>query len=218
MDAADPGPMLDIDGLFVYYDKDGDGRLTRDEFLNALRGAGGVPTPPLFEQICEKVGVMPDVAGFKWAVDHLVSQRPSTDDFVDRFRSLSQAGRIDAATLKYIVAHYGDPLSEAEVQELLLVSEIDKDNLVDVRKLGAMLLEPPPWMPKPTGTAAPPPPPAAPVVPATAAAAAATAPAAVPAAAPAADPAAPAPAAGSVDPAQDPPLRGSGPKAATPAP
>eukprot|EP00928_Gymnodinium_smaydae_P021841 TRINITY_DN18549_c0_g1_i2.p1 TRINITY_DN18549_c0_g1~~TRINITY_DN18549_c0_g1_i2.p1 ORF type:complete len:162 (-),score=37.35 TRINITY_DN18549_c0_g1_i2:81-566(-) len=141
---------LTLEGIFVYYDRDGDGRLTQDEFLQALRGAGVCPTAQAFEKVCSRSGATPDVAAFKAAVQELLPARPTVEAFLENFRCLSQSGRMDVEMMKHVVTSYGDGLTEAEVEELVTIAQPDKDSLVDMRRLGRALLAPPPWLPKVT--------------------------------------------------------------------
>jgi len=119
-DGPKDNSALDTDGIFVYYDRDGDGRLTKDEFLRALRGSGACPSPAAFEEVCKSFGTTPDATAFKAALEEMFSMRPTQDHFVETCRALSQGGNVDAEVLKYVVTHYGEVLNETEVDELLL--------------------------------------------------------------------------------------------------
>eukprot|EP00929_Paragymnodinium_shiwhaense_P119051 TRINITY_DN90941_c0_g1_i1.p1 TRINITY_DN90941_c0_g1~~TRINITY_DN90941_c0_g1_i1.p1 ORF type:complete len:154 (-),score=43.52 TRINITY_DN90941_c0_g1_i1:149-610(-) len=127
--------------VFDFYDDDGDGYLSKDEFLKALRGGGACPTAAAFDDICLRFSERPDVRDFEAALKELLDSRPTVKRFTDGFRGLSQAGRVDADIIRYLATHYSEALSEEEVEELLLAAAPDSDGLVDVKLLAANLLD-----------------------------------------------------------------------------
>eukprot|EP00929_Paragymnodinium_shiwhaense_P007516 TRINITY_DN111436_c0_g1_i1.p1 TRINITY_DN111436_c0_g1~~TRINITY_DN111436_c0_g1_i1.p1 ORF type:complete len:237 (+),score=34.49 TRINITY_DN111436_c0_g1_i1:104-814(+) len=135
--------------IFAYYDRDCDGYLTRDEFWRALQGAGVSPNPTSFERMCQHYSASPNADQFAGAVHELAFQRPRLQDLMDKFGQLTEeAGRIDADVLRYVAANFGEqPLSDLEVEQLILAAQPNKDGLVDLKQLGETLLAVPPWMP-----------------------------------------------------------------------
>jgi len=131
------------EGVFVYYDRDGDGYLTKEEFRKALQGAGASPSAEAFEKIWQEKSVKkkPNYEAFEKALKKLLKLRPKLDDFVTTFERISKNHKLDADLLKYIVTHYGEPLDETEAEELVLAAAPDKDGLVNIEKLALTLLD-----------------------------------------------------------------------------
>jgi len=136
-DGETPG---DAEGIFVYYDRDGDGYLTKDEFRKALHGSGASPSAEAFEKIWSRHKAEPNFEGFEKALRQLLTQRPDVLEFLQKVETMTLNGKVESDVLKYVVTHYGEPLDETEVDELLLVALADKDGRIDVEQLGKTLL------------------------------------------------------------------------------
>jgi len=137
-------PDIDPACVFVYYDRDGDGRLSKAEFLGALRALGACPSTADFEDICQKSGSTPDIKAFREAWEKLFRQRPTSDKLISQFRGLSQEGMIDKDVLRFIATNYGERLNEDEVDELLKLAKPDSDGHIDVEHLANALMPPVP--------------------------------------------------------------------------
>lgn len=133
---------MDAASVFVYYDRDGDGRLTQREFLGALRAMGACPSTSDFEDVCKHLGSTPDIRAFREALREVLKKRPTSDHLVAQFRSLAQGGLVDGEVLRYTATHYGECLDEAEAEELMRLAIPDKDGNVDIKYLAEVLLPP----------------------------------------------------------------------------
>lgn len=136
-DVETPG---DAEGIFVYYDRDGDGYLTKDEFRKALHGSGASPSAEAFERIWSSHKAEPNFEGFEKALRQLLTQRPDVLEFMQKVEAMTLNGKVDSDVMKYVVTHYGEPLDETEVDELLLAALPDKDGRIDAEQLGKTLL------------------------------------------------------------------------------
>ncbi|CAJ1413900.1 unnamed protein product [Effrenium voratum] len=131
---------LDPDTIFAYCDKNGDGKLSRKEFLQALRCGGACPTALDFEEICREHGQCPEYPAFREALQVLLQRRPTQEVLADKLGGLAQDGLVDADSLRFIVTNFGEKLSEEELAELLKLAEPDAEGNVSVRKLAQNLL------------------------------------------------------------------------------
>jgi len=129
----------DVETAFVYYDRDFDGRLTKQEFRKLLWVTGAMPSNSVFEEACETYGSTPDLASASAAVGHLRKKTLTSGGFADLFSGVAQQGHVDAETLHYIVTHYADRLSEAEADELITLAAPDA-NKIDVFDLAETLM------------------------------------------------------------------------------
>ncbi|CAE8646712.1 unnamed protein product, partial [Polarella glacialis] len=102
------------DSVFVYCDRDGDGRLTKEEFLRALRTAGAVPTNEDLEEVCRSFSSTPDLASFRAALEELRPRRPTPKVLAERLGGLAQDGLVDADALCFITTNFGEILKEDE--------------------------------------------------------------------------------------------------------
>eukprot|EP00419_Tripos_fusus_P044207 CAMPEP_0172834834 /NCGR_PEP_ID=MMETSP1075-20121228/25322_1 /TAXON_ID=2916 /ORGANISM="Ceratium fusus, Strain PA161109" /LENGTH=191 /DNA_ID=CAMNT_0013677779 /DNA_START=52 /DNA_END=627 /DNA_ORIENTATION=- len=133
-------PEIDPDCVFVYYDRDGDGRLSKDEFLSALRALGACPNTADFEDVCQKLGSNLDHKALHEAWKKLFRQRPTSDKLIAQFRGLSQEGMIDKNVLRFLATNYGERLNEDEVNELLKLAKPDSDGQINVEHLANALM------------------------------------------------------------------------------
>lgn len=132
--------MANPEAVFFYYDVDGDGKLTREQFLKALQSAGAAPSKPDFEEVVRNYGSTPDQATFERALFSQLEKCPTLDSLGEQFGALSPDGRMDQEVLKYIVTNFGDRLDEKEVEELIKLLEVDETGHFDVRQLADCLL------------------------------------------------------------------------------
>uniref|UniRef100_A0A7S4Q0P6 Calmodulin n=1 Tax=Alexandrium monilatum TaxID=311494 RepID=A0A7S4Q0P6_9DINO len=135
-------PTIDAENVFVYYDRDGDGRLSQDEFLAALRAMGACPSTADMEEARKTWGSTPNAKAFKEAAAVLRSKRPQPEDLAAQFRGLAQGGLVDADVLKYTATRYGDCLSPEEADELMRLADPDEEGHVNVKRLAEALLQP----------------------------------------------------------------------------
>eukprot|EP00933_Yihiella_yeosuensis_P065563 TRINITY_DN69450_c0_g1_i1.p1 TRINITY_DN69450_c0_g1~~TRINITY_DN69450_c0_g1_i1.p1 ORF type:complete len:149 (-),score=19.31 TRINITY_DN69450_c0_g1_i1:32-439(-) len=131
---------MDPTGVFVFCDKDGDGRLTKEEFLRALRSAGACPTASDMEEVCKTYSSTPDLRGFTSALELLLERRPTPALLQERLGGLAQDGIVDVDALRFIATNFGDRLNAEEVAELLRFAEPDKAGNVKISRLAENLL------------------------------------------------------------------------------
>ncbi|CAK9068478.1 unnamed protein product [Durusdinium trenchii] len=131
---------LDPDTVFAYCDKNGDGKLTRKEFLQALRCGGACPTSMDFEEICREHGSTPEYPAYRAALEAALKQRPSAQMLSEKLGGLAQDGLVDGEALRFIVTHFGEKLSDEELRELMRLAEPDADGNVSVERLAQNLL------------------------------------------------------------------------------
>ncbi|CAJ1395316.1 unnamed protein product [Effrenium voratum] len=138
---------LDPDTIFAYCDKNGDGKLSRKEFLQALRCGGACPTALDFEEICREHGQCPEYPAFREALQVLLQRRPTQEVLADKLGGLAQDGlglwflpnlrqEVDADSLRFIVTNFGEKLSEEELAELLKLAEPDAEGNVSAPQPG----------------------------------------------------------------------------------
>eukprot|EP00913_Durusdinium_trenchii_P013139 g12334.t1 len=102
-------------------------RLTRKEFLQALRCGGACPTSMDFEEICREHGSTPEYPAYRAALEAALKQRPSAQMLSEKLGGLAQDGLVDGEALRFIVTHFGEKLSDEELRELMRLAEPDAD-------------------------------------------------------------------------------------------
>eukprot|EP00434_Breviolum_minutum_P032958 symbB.v1.2.029155.t1/scaffold3143.1/size62517/4 len=132
--------QLDPDTIFAYCDRDGDGKLNRKEFLQALRCAGACPTAADFEEVCREHGTTPEYPAYRAALEVMLSRRPTAEVLAEKLGGLAQDGLVDAEALRFIATNFGERLNEEELTELMRLAEPDPEGNVAVTKLAQNLL------------------------------------------------------------------------------
>jgi Ca2+-binding EF-hand superfamily protein len=124
-----------IKNFFKMYDKDNSDSIPIADFGTAVRMCGLNPTEELLQEAKKtadenETGVV-KFDDFLKAVVHILHYDSTHEDLKNAFRSFDPANRmfIPAADLRYILTHYGDKLSDEEMNEFMLeaATEMEMD-------------------------------------------------------------------------------------------
>ena len=152
--SVSPGPRASLSGapdlyaeiarpIFHFYDRDGDGKLTDDEFLAGLL-AGGVQLTKtdFYRRILGEFGSNPGFVTFKNTLAKLRTQDETTESLLEKLSPFAGSdGRINTETLRFIMTvNPEDRLSEEETNELVNLVDPGKVGTVNVKQLCETLI------------------------------------------------------------------------------
>lgn len=137
-----PFELADTEGIFAYYDTDGDGRLTEEQFLGALQAGGACTGLVEFDEVCKGYGRTPDLVTYQDALKAELDRRPPVDQLFRNFPALDQDGRVHPDVLKYVVTTFGMRMDLGQVDELIGLAEFNEYGTIDVHRLAEALAPP----------------------------------------------------------------------------
>lgn len=129
-----PERHKDIADVFKLFDKDGNGRISRDEVTSLLRSLGRNSTPQEIDnliRVCDKDnnGTI-ELSEFTAYMDDIyVVPRSKVEEIIDCFRifDLDGNGYVTQDEFKSILTRYGGDFTEEEVKEIFNETDFDKD-------------------------------------------------------------------------------------------
>lgn len=133
MSGADEKTLKDA---FALFDRKGDGNIPAEKLGDMLRAVGQNPTQAEVSELVEKL----PKSTFTYDEFLEVVNRPNgfksvgeVDDYIRGFQVFDKGntGEIGVGELKYILSSMGEPLTEAEVNELVEGLKSDRDGNVN---------------------------------------------------------------------------------------
>ena len=125
--------------IFDFFDQDMDGRITKDEFSDAIKTLGIFIPKDELEAILNKISLY-DYSHFEEICAKKLAEKIDKDSIIKSFLFLDpqKTGNCSKDKLKQAFLTLGEPLKEDEVDNLL--KEYSKGNLVDYKKLVGALV------------------------------------------------------------------------------
>ena len=118
---------------FIVHDKDGDGAINSKELGIVLRNLGQNPTESELDDMLQDAdmdgnGTL-DFAEFLLMMEWKMNEVDHEAEIKSAFKVYDRDGNgfISAAELRYMMTNLGEPLSDAEVDELIRVADVDND-------------------------------------------------------------------------------------------
>ena len=120
--------------IFDFFDQDMDGRITKDDFSDAIKTLGIFIPKDELEAILNKISLY-DYSHFEEICAKKLAEKIDKDSIIKSFLFLDpqKTGNCSKDKLKQAFLTLGEPLKEDEVDNLL--KEYSKGNLVDYKKL-----------------------------------------------------------------------------------
>jgi len=119
---------------FQLFDKDGDGKLTNEEFGTVLRALGHNPTQAEIRQIVKDLGGVSHVDFPQFSAVMQKRKKPDLDDQIKQaFKVFDTkgSGQIDLAELRHVLVSVGERLAPEEVDTILKEADSDNDGKID---------------------------------------------------------------------------------------
>ncbi|KAL4237852.1 hypothetical protein ACF0H5_002564 [Mactra antiquata] len=137
--------MKDFKASFSLFDRDGDGKVSKDELRTAMRSLGQNPTEDELNEIMNEV----DKDG-NGTIDYdefvnLMSKRSLEVNEEDELRKSFKVfdkngdGLISFEELKYVMTHMGERLSDTEVTNMLQQADTDGDGQINYEEFVRMM-------------------------------------------------------------------------------
>ena len=125
--------------IFDFFDHDMDGRITKDDFSDAIKTLGIFIPKDELEAILNKISLY-DYSHFEEICAKKLAEKIDKDSIIKSFLFLDpqKTGNCSKDKLKQAFLTLGEPLKEDEVDNLL--KEYSKGNLVDYKKLVGALV------------------------------------------------------------------------------
>ena len=125
--------------IFDFFDQDMDGRITKDDFSDAIKTLGIFIPKDELEAILNKISLY-DYSHFEEICAKKLAEKIDKDSIIKSFLFLDpqKTGNCSRDKLKQAFLTLGEPLKEDEVDNLL--KEYSKGNLVDYKKLVGALV------------------------------------------------------------------------------
>ena len=125
--------------IFDFFDQDMDGRITKDDFSDAIKTLGIFIPKDELEAILNKISLY-DYSHFQEICAKKLAEKIDKDSIIKSFLFLDpqKTGNCSKDKLKQAFLTLGEPLKEDEVDNLL--KEYSKGNLVDYKKLVGALV------------------------------------------------------------------------------
>ena len=139
MAALPPEKKEQCHEVFDYFDKDMDGRITRDEFSDAIKTLGIFIPKKELESILDKISVY-DYDHYEEVCASKLSEKINKDEIIRGFLFLDpqKTGMCPKERLRQAFLTLGEPLKPDELDNLL--KEYTKGSTVDYKKLiGALV-------------------------------------------------------------------------------
>ena len=125
--------------IFDFFDQDMDGRITKDDFSDAIKTLGIFIPKDELEAILNKISLY-DYSHFEEICAKKLAEKIDKDSIIKSFLFLDpqKTGNCSKDKLKQAFLTLGEPLKEEEVDSLL--KDFSKGNSVDYKKLiGALV-------------------------------------------------------------------------------
>ena len=125
--------------IFNFFDQDMDGRISKNDFSDAIKTLGIFIPKNELEAILDKLSIY-DYSHFEEICAKKLAEKIDKDSIVKSFLFLDpqKTGNCSKDKLKQAFLTLGEPLKEDEVDNLL--KEYSKGNLVDYKKLVGALV------------------------------------------------------------------------------
>jgi calmodulin len=144
--------LVEYKTAFKLFDKDKDNFINRKELGEVMRSLGYELTMTELEDMMNDVGkgsLAGSIEG--WTIDlnefivlmnKNVKEGDLLDEYIEAFRVFDRAGdgKIKADDLKNILKHFGDDVSEEEIDEMLKDSDVDEEGFVNYKNFVRLLL------------------------------------------------------------------------------
>jgi Ca2+-binding EF-hand superfamily protein len=128
---------------FQFSDKDRDGFLTRDEFLEALQAVGIVPTQIERESVFEDaLANRLTVEDFVAVLYYFLRAGETPEELIRAFAVFDDdhTGMIPVEKATQILRHLKHPVSDVRIQELMAKLDPRKEGSIDYREMIKLLL------------------------------------------------------------------------------
>ena len=134
MTSLPPEKQIRCKEIFNYYDKDKDGKLSKEDFQDAIKTLGIFIPKEEFENILNKLTVY-DYQHYEEICAQKLSQKINKDDIIKAFSYLdpNNKGTCKEEDIKQAFLSLGEPLQENEIDELL--KEYNQDGEINYKKL-----------------------------------------------------------------------------------
>ena len=125
--------------IFDFFDQDMDGRITKDDFSDAIKTLGIFIPKDELEAILNKISLY-DYSHFEEICAKKLAEKIDKDSIIKSFLFLDpqKTGNCSKDKLKQAFLTLGEPLKEDEVDKLL--DEYSKGSMVDYKKLISALV------------------------------------------------------------------------------
>eukprot|EP01116_Phalansterium_solitarium_P018854 TRINITY_DN511_c0_g1_i2.p2 TRINITY_DN511_c0_g1~~TRINITY_DN511_c0_g1_i2.p2 ORF type:complete len:150 (-),score=37.75 TRINITY_DN511_c0_g1_i2:157-606(-) len=119
---------------FQLFDKDGDGKVTQEEFGTVLRALGQNPTQAEIKQIIKELGGPAQVDFAQFSAIMQKRKKPDLDEQIKQAFKVfdtKNTGLIDVGELKHILVSVGERLAPDEVDTILKEADADHDGKIN---------------------------------------------------------------------------------------
>ena len=123
---------------FSLFDKDGDGTITTKELGTVMRSLGQNPNETELQYMIKEVVAFPE---FLIIMAQKMKDKDIKDEIREAFRVFDKDGNgsISKAELRHVLTNLGENLTEAEVDEMISVADIDGDGQVNYEEFFNMM-------------------------------------------------------------------------------
>lgn len=132
-----PEAIVSTSEAFALFDKNGDGKIEKDQIGDLLRVCGKNPSMAEVAEITDKMSGPVDLETFKSILNRPqgFAPMPSLSEFIKGFQVFDKenTGKIGFGELKYLLTDLGEPLSEAELKDVLETVPV-QDGKVDYKE------------------------------------------------------------------------------------
>jgi Ca2+-binding EF-hand superfamily protein len=134
MSKISPEKQIQCQEIFNYYDKDNDGKLSKNEFEDAIKTLGIFIPKEEMSSILDKIPIF-DYQHYEEICAEKLAHKINKDEIIKAFEYLdkNKKGKCDKKILKQAFLTLGEPLKENEIEELL--NSYTQNDEVDYKKL-----------------------------------------------------------------------------------
>lgn len=130
---------------FSLFDKDGDGKITRQELGTVMKSLGQKPTDNELKDMINEVDIdgneTIDFQEFLTMMANKIKDGDQEEELREAFRVFDKDGNglISAAELKFVMANLGEKLTDDEVDEMIKEADLDGDGQVNFEEFVYMM-------------------------------------------------------------------------------
>lgn len=138
--------IAEFKDAFSLFDKNGDGRITSDELGTVMKSLGQEPTDKEVRDMIKEVdidgnGTIEFSEFLEMMVKKLVDNSDPEKDLLEAFRVFDRDGNgyISESELRQVMASLGEPLTNSEIDEMILEADIDGDGQINYEEFVAIM-------------------------------------------------------------------------------
>lgn len=138
--------IAEFKDAFSLFDKNGDGRITSDELGTVMKSLGQEPTDKEVRDMIKEVdidgnGTIEFSEFLEMMVKKLIDNSDPEKDLLEAFRVFDRDGNgyISESELRQVMASLGEPLTNSEIDEMILEADIDGDGQINYEEFVAIM-------------------------------------------------------------------------------